>query len=103
MTGHRLEPENIVSGFQLMLWGMFKKMVIADRLVPTTTALLETGEDLLLVTHGGPIAVMMNMLFPEEGKNRWQWQPKNGEGYEITLGAARAWRPVPEGGNTDGG
>ncbi len=44
LAGHRLEPENIVSGFQLMLWGMFKKMVIADRLVPTTTALLETGE-----------------------------------------------------------
>ena len=45
MTGHRLEPENIVSGFQLMLWGMFKKMVIADRLAATTTALLK-GEEL---------------------------------------------------------
>ena len=45
MTGHRLEPENIVSGFQLMLWGMFKKMVIADRLASTTTALLE-GSDM---------------------------------------------------------
>ena len=45
MTGHRLEPENIVSGFQLLLWGLFKKMVIADRVAATTTALL-TGEDL---------------------------------------------------------
>jgi len=45
MTGHRLEPENIVSGFQLMLWGMFKKMVIADRLAATTTALLQ-GEEM---------------------------------------------------------
>jgi len=44
MTGHRLEPENIVSGFQLMLWGMFKKMVIADRLAATTTALLQESE-----------------------------------------------------------
>ena len=41
MEGHRLEPEKMVSGFQLMLWGMFKKMVIADRLAATTTALLK--------------------------------------------------------------
>lgn len=40
LTGHRLEPEQMVSGFQLMLWGYFKKMVIADRLVPTTLAVL---------------------------------------------------------------
>ena len=45
MTGHRLEPEIIVSGFQLTLWGMFKKMVVADRLAATTMALLQ-GEDL---------------------------------------------------------
>ena len=45
ITGHRLEPENMVSGFQLMLWGMFKKMVIADRLASTTTALLQ-GEEM---------------------------------------------------------
>ena len=44
MTGHRLEPENVVSGFQLMLWGMFKKMVMADRLAATTTALLKGDE-----------------------------------------------------------
>lgn len=40
LTGHRLAPVQIVSGFQLMLWGYFKKLVIADRLVPMTTALL---------------------------------------------------------------
>ena len=44
MTGHRLEPENIVSGFQLLLWGLFKKMVVADRLAATTTALLAGGD-----------------------------------------------------------
>ena len=43
LTGHRLEPENIVSGFQLMLWGMFKKMVIADRLAAVTNGLLTGG------------------------------------------------------------
>ena len=41
MTGHRLEPEQFVSGFQLLLWGYFKKLVIADRLAATTDALLQ--------------------------------------------------------------
>lgn len=40
LTGHRLEPVEFVSGFQLLLWGFFKKLVIADRLAATTTALL---------------------------------------------------------------
>ena len=44
MTGHRLEPELIASGFQLLLWGYFKKMVIADRLALTTDALLKGGD-----------------------------------------------------------
>ena len=39
MTGHRLDPELFASGFQLLLWGYFKKMVIADRLAATTNAL----------------------------------------------------------------
>ena len=43
LTGHRLEPEQFVSGFQLLLWGFFKKMVIADRLAATTAALLRDG------------------------------------------------------------
>ena len=43
--GHRLEPENIASGFQRMIWGYFKKMVLADRLAAMTDALLK-GEDL---------------------------------------------------------
>ena len=43
--GHRLEPMNMTAGFQLLLWGFFKKLVIADRLAPTTEALL-SGESL---------------------------------------------------------
>ena len=43
MTGHRLEPEQLVSGFALLLWGYFKKLVIADRLAATTDALLAGG------------------------------------------------------------
>lgn len=44
LTGHCFEPDAFVSGFQLMLWGFFKKMVIADRLAATTDALLKGGE-----------------------------------------------------------
>ncbi len=34
----RFEPTAFVSGFQLALWGYFKKMVLADRLAPVTNA-----------------------------------------------------------------
>ncbi|MBR4361058.1 MAG: MBOAT family protein [Clostridia bacterium] len=44
MTGHRFEPDAFVSGFQLLLWGFFKKMVITDRLAATTDALLKGGD-----------------------------------------------------------
>lgn len=47
-------------------------------------ALAEIREDTCLVTHGGVIAGIMAHLFPQEGKNRYQWQPKNGRGYCIT-------------------
>lgn len=46
LTGHRLDPVTFVSGFQLMLWGYFKKLVIADRLALTTSFLLGTADEL---------------------------------------------------------
>lgn len=46
MTGHRLEPFMITSGFQLMLWGYFKKMVLADRLAAVTAVLMNETENL---------------------------------------------------------
>lgn len=42
--GNRFDPEGFVSGFLLLLWGYFKKLVIADRLAATTDALLKGGE-----------------------------------------------------------
>ena len=45
ISGRRFEPELFVSGFQLLLWGYFKKLVIADRLAASTNALL-SGESL---------------------------------------------------------
>ena len=40
-------------------------------------------EDTCIITHGGCIAAIMEHLFPGEGKNRYEWQPKNGCGYII--------------------
>ena len=40
-------------------------------------------EDTCIITHGGCIAAIMEHLFPGEGKNRYEWQLKNGCGYII--------------------
>ena len=44
-------------------------------------AFSQIKEDTCIITHGGVIAAIMEHLFPNEGKNRYQWQPKNGCGY----------------------
>ena len=46
-------------------------------------AFCEIKEDTCIITHGGVIAAIMESRFPQEGKNRYQWQPKNGCGYAI--------------------
>ena len=55
-------------------------------------ALGEIREDTCIVTHGGVIAAIMQALFPEEGKNRYQWQPACGCGYGI---CGKKYRPIP--------
>ncbi len=47
-------------------------------------AFSQIREDTVVVTHGGVIAAVMEALFPDEGKNRYQWQPQTGHGYLIT-------------------
>ncbi len=46
--------------------------------------LLALEEAAVLVTHGGVIALIMEHLFPQENKNRYQWQPQPGGGYRLT-------------------
>ena len=46
-------------------------------------AFSEIREDTCIITHGGVIAAIMEQLFSEEGKNRYEWQPKPGHGYAI--------------------
>jgi len=44
----------------------------------------EIDEDTCIITHGGCVAAIMEHFFPEENKNRYQWQPRNGCGYCIS-------------------
>ena len=44
--GHDLQFRNIQYGFQLILWGLFKKMVIADRLVVVVNNILPIKNEL---------------------------------------------------------
>lgn len=68
-------PPNGESGAQMTC-----RVLEAFREMPDGTA---------LIAHGGVIAAIMASLFPEEGKHRYQWQPENGYGYEITGGTYR--------------
>ena len=51
----------------------------------------EIREDTCLITHGGVIAAIMEHLFPEEHKSRYQWQPEGGCGYVLEK-SENAWR-----------
>ena len=46
-------------------------------------ALSEIRGDTCIITHGGCIAAIMEHLFPNENKNRYEWQPEPGHGYGI--------------------
>lgn len=46
-------------------------------------AFSEIQEDTCIITHGGVIAAIMEHLFLEANKNRYEWQPKPGHGYRI--------------------
>ncbi len=56
---------------------------LAGRVLACLERLKEDGEDAIVVTHGGPIAIAMACWFPREEKNRYQWQPENGAGYLV--------------------
>jgi broad specificity phosphatase PhoE len=47
-------------------------------------AFSESKDNTCLVTHGGIIADIMAYLFPEAGKDLYQWQSRNGHGYCLT-------------------
>ena len=60
------------------------KKTFADRISSGFTRLcrLET-ESVLLVCHGGVIASLMEMLFPNQKRHYFEWLPLHGRGYTI--------------------
>lgn len=62
-----------------------------QRILAEFDRLRRQPEDVTAVVHGGTILVIMPLLFPEEGKNPYEWQPAPGCGYEVDLEAMR-WR-----------
>lgn len=80
-------PPDGESGLQMesRVWKAFSKLA-------------EENENIVLVFHGGPIAFLMEKLFSNEGKNRYEWQPKNGCGYYLTFHNEQwEYRRIPEG------
>lgn len=56
---------------------------LVKRVTKALDKVISDGRDTLIVTHGGVIAAIMAMLFPEENKNRYEWQSPPGGGYII--------------------
>ena len=57
--------------------------MVKERVVYAIKNIIETQKDTVIITHGGVISIVMEYLFPNENKNRYQWQPKPGNGYLI--------------------
>ena len=64
------------------------------RVLAAFEAVADRNEDAVVVTHGGVIAAIMEELFREERKNRYQWQPKPGNGYRLE-GNGKTWKYHP--------
>ena len=74
------------------------------RVLAAFDRVLAEGGNALIVFHGGPIAAIMAYQFPNEDKNRFDWQPKNGRGYLIEYSSGgKNYYTIPTGGETDGG
>lgn len=59
------------------------------RVLAALGRLLADGRPAALFAHGGVIAAVMQELFPEEHKTRYQWQPRPGRGYAADTESGR--------------
>lgn len=59
--------------------------------------LIAKDEDCLVVCHGGIIASIMENLFPQYKRNRYQWQPEGGKGYALIIsqGVPKKFELIP--------
>lgn len=55
---HKFEYSRVISGLQLMLWGFFKKLVIADRLAVYVDSIYNNAD-----YHNGPTLIVATIFF----------------------------------------
>ena len=72
--------------------------MMRDRVFECFDALLEKGEDFLLISHGGPITSLFMRYVTDTGKNWYELHPGNGERFclEFEDGEFKGWSPIPE-------
>ena len=59
--------------------------IMKKRVLEGLQRIISSQTDTFLVTHGGVIADIMEFLFSNENKNRYEWQPQAGGGYIIDI------------------
>lgn len=60
-------------------------VMMSERIVSTIKELLELKKDLVIVTHGGPLGVIMRYLLDDNEGNIYKYDQPNGEGFFIDL------------------
>ena len=70
---------------------------MSERAARALSRLIADDRDALVITHGGVIAAIMALLFPEENKSRYDRQPSFGGGYSVELlsGKPRRYEAIP--------
>ena len=61
--------------------------IMKARVLSALEKLIEDNKNAVMIAHGGVIAAIMEHLFPQEQKNRYEWQPGCGKGYAVDTGA----------------
>lgn len=71
--------------------------VFKKRVLNGLQYLLTKDENALVIAHGGPISAVMEYLFPDENKTRYDWQPGGGHGYLIFFDGGKpvSYKAVP--------
>ena len=71
--------------------------IFKKRVFEAFDELISSGKSAVVVCHGGVIAEIMARLFPDSGKNFYEWQPSAGFGYTIGFsdGCPVSFSPVP--------
>lgn len=57
-----------------------------------------TDEDIIIISHSGTMTSVMQLLFPDEKENRWQWSCYGGCGYALAMDGHKAvnYKTIPE-------